>query len=108
MRNRMVFMGTILLAGGCTGIHPNLSWTDPGASAPESEHPAPTEVVANEFSVHPNAPPLERPFRFKCEDEAMRFENSPLKIVEDERAALSIEKTSLPLPGSLMEPWRAF
>jgi hypothetical protein len=103
-----LLLGVLILIGGCAGVQAGVSWPDSGPREQEPPPPPPPEEITSLSATPQSTPPSEGPRRFKCEDPAMRFENSPLQTHPDLRGAVPAGNTPPRLPRSLMDPWRSF
>jgi hypothetical protein len=105
----MIAVGSMMISGGCAGMPAEFAWPDPGP-APESR-----ASLAEPFaSVHKDSIATDRlsprrSYSFKCEDEAMSFENTPLPTMSLNPVNFHPQSIAVPpVPGTLMEPWRRF
>lgn len=101
-------IGMVLWTGGCAGVRAELNWPDADLRNPE-DSPSISETDRIGFEAQESAKPaFERPRRFKSEDEAMRFENSPPPPIPSVSGAPEPGSPLPPLPRSLSDPWRTF
>ena len=105
----MIAVGSMMISGGCAGMPAEFAWPESGP-APERRATLaePLAAPTGELPTMDRLPPR-RSYLFKCEDEAMSFENTPLPTmslnpINSHRRNI----TAPPLPGTLMEPWRRF
>lgn len=106
VRMRLIIaLGAILLSGGCAGMTPKAAWPDPAPSHPLLSSTVGLLASPQGDTMGPTAAAPGRSYQFKCEDQAMRFENTPLPTMTLDSPRRE-ENTSHPLPGSLMEPWK--
>jgi hypothetical protein len=97
----------ILVSAGCTGTAATVAWPDPApfGLVPTSVEGPIASPRGDAVAPSPLAP--RGTFKFKCEDEAMRFVNTPLPAMNlNAESPRSGETPARPLPGSLMDPWR--
>lgn len=107
MRTGLI-LGVVVLSGGCAGVRPELAGTETGGREREST-PLPVLGVDTRLGMPPRREfPPERIVRFKSEDQAMRFENSPMEAAAPGRREFLPEESVPRLPRSLMDPWRSF
>jgi hypothetical protein len=105
----MMAFGAMVFAGGCAGVTADLAWPDPMMPPTETAATDPAIGMFGSDTRLPQKSFFGNSFRFKSEDESMKFENVPLRTLRYDNAMLPLDKkVDAPLPGSLMEPWRAF
>jgi hypothetical protein len=105
----MIAVGSLMISGGCGCMPAEFAWPDSGpAPKPRASLQEPFESL-HEDSLAADRLSPRRSYSFKCEDEAMGFENTPLPTmglnpVQSHPPSIAIP----PAPGSLMEPWGRF
>lgn len=105
----MIAVGSMMISGGCAGMPADFAWPD---SRPAPERRAtlaePFAVLTGELPASDLLSPR-RSYSFKCEDEAMSFENTPLPTMSLNPINSHHRNIAAPpVPGSLMEPWKRF
>jgi hypothetical protein len=105
----IIALGAILITAGCAGMTPKPAWPDPAPFRCDLASTVGPLASLPRETVSPSPLPPRRSYQFKCEDEAMRFENTPLPTMNLKvESPPHGENGGHPLPGSLMEPWKRF
>jgi len=105
----MIAVGSMMMSGACTGMPPEIARPDPGPAPERRAFLAEPFAALHKDTFATDRLSPRRTYSFKCEDEAMSFENSPLPLMSlDPFSSRRESIAALPVPGTLMEPWRRF